>query len=456
MTISALWMLGLTALILAFLFMSRRRHELVGLHLAMFTLEMLAYGALWVEYSQHDELDGTVLALVLALLCVYIGCTLWFGRRLRHYSGGVLLASLAVRDWEVAVGLGLWLTVKTLLYAWYGNDVLAALDERVSGGVPRALVDLDRFLFCIAWGAYYSCVIRIRPRDMFSLRGILLILFLIGNLFLENSGAGKRLLISTGVLIAYFRAGTDTLTVRKAIAWGLLVCGIVAGSSYYEKVRSNFAELVRASPSRGAVRWTEFIEAFIPRSEHDLAADLRTRDAPIELLYSLSMRQIEEDRAAGGKVATQVLANLVPGGIGDKQFEDDDTEIGEAFNFSEDDLATTVVAVIQSEIWVAAYVLTPALYVFLFWLYCYFLSSRDQTARRPLLASLESMALLGGAFTTALSIESGLTDVLGRFRDVAGILVAAWIVRVYWTRKRRRLQSASVGALEQSGFQSAT
>ncbi len=152
----------------------------------------------------------------------------------------------------------------------------------------------------------------------------------------------------------------------------------------------------------------------------------------------------------------QVLANLVPGGIGDKQFEDDDTEIGEAFNFSEDDLATTVVAVIQSEIWVAAYVLTPALYAFLFWLYCYFLSSRDQTARTPLLASLESMALLGGAFTTALSIESGLTDVLGRFRDVAGILVAAWIVRVYWTRKRRRLQSASVGALEQSGFQSAT
>ena len=452
MTIPFFWMIGLSALVLSFLFRSRHiRHELVGLHLVMFVLEMFTYGALWVDYSQHDELDGTVLALVLVQLFVYVACTLWFGQSVRSYSGKVLLATLAVRDRDVAVGLGIWLALKALLYVWYGNDVLVGLDERVTGGVPRSLVDLDRFLFWIAWGAYYSYAIRIRPRDLLSMAGILVILFLIGNLFLENSGAGKRLLISTGVLIIYFRFEAGSVTVQTAIAYVLLVCGIVAGASYYEKVRSNFAELVRVSPGRGTMTWSEFKEAFIPISEHDLAEDLRGREAPITLLYGLSVGQME-GTAAEGRVAKQVLANLVPGGIGDKHFEDDDTEIGEAFDFPEEDLTTTVVAVVQSEIWVAAYVVTPALYVFLFWLYCHWLGNRERASGTSPLVSFENMALLGGAFTTALSIESGLTDVLGNLRDVTGILVAGWIVRMYWTSRRRK-HAASPEVLESSGVQ---
>jgi hypothetical protein len=440
------YMSALSVLFLAFLFRSPQgRQELIGLHLVMFVLEMFAYGALWVGYAQHEEVDGAIIAQVLVLLCVYIASTLWLGRLLRRYASSVVLATLVLRDRDVAVGLGLWLTLKALLYAGYGNDALLGLNDRVVAGVPRLLVDLDRFLLWIAWGAYYSYILRARPRDLFSKAGMFVILFVLIDLFFENGGGGKRLVISTGVVILYLRG--DSVTPRKAWAGAVLVCAMIVAMGYYEKVRSNFSELVFASADRSAVTWTEVKEAFIPRAKRQVAEELQIREAPIALLYALRIAQ-SDGIVAGGLVAKQILANLIPGGVWEKHFEDEDAVITETFNFPEEDLPTTSVAVFQTELSVAAYILTPGLYVFLFWLYCYCLRNRIGIAGVSLLGALENMAILGGAFTTALSIENGLTGVLGTLRDVAGILVVGWIVRVIAQSETANLRPAWISPCE--------
>jgi hypothetical protein len=395
----------------------------------MFALEMFAYGALWLAYSSREELTDTLVVFVSLLLCVYVWMTLVFGRLLRRMTGGVVIAALALRDRDLALGLGSWLAFKGVLYALYGSNVLLGLESRVAAGVPQMLVDLDRFLLWPAWGAYFAYAIRSRPRNLLEKTGVLSLVFLIVNLLFENNGGGKRLLISTAILVVYLRSGYRGVTLRKVIACGLFAYLTVLGVDYYERIRANFADLVNVSPSRTVLTINEIKEALVPRSGSTVGAELEIREAPLSLLYGLTRMELG-GTIAKGQVVGQVLENLAPAGIVEKHFQDEDGVISKVFNFPTHDLATTALGVIQAELFIAAYVATPAIYVFLFWTYCDLLIRRIWEADGSITTSFESLALLGGALSTCLSIECGLTGLFGTARDVAGILVAGWIVRL--------------------------
>jgi hypothetical protein len=422
-----LLLMAFPATILTYSYANRRTsNELITVHLTMFLLEMFLYGAAWIAYVDHEELDLDLVALIGILLNVYVGVVLLLSRVVVRFSGIIRYAALAIPDEHILLGLGGWLFFKGILFSRYGAAVFGSLDARRLAGVPQSWLDLDRLLLWPAWGAYFLYIIKPRKGRFPQFTLLASAAFLFINLFFENNGGGKRLMLVTALLFVVVRPAQRRTKLKNLSLWCVAIVVASSMASYYQSVRVNFGHLVDGLQNEKDVTWSELTTAFIPEPENGFVADFENREAPISLLYDLTKAELD-GASAKGAVIGQVLQNVLPNGLFVKQFADEDGAISLAFNLPAIDLATTTLAVLQAETNVLAYILTPLLYVAMFWAYLWLLSRRMREVRYSLITSIEVLAILGASVFTALNIESGLTTTLEIFRDLFGFLGVAFL-----------------------------
>ena len=195
------------------------------------------------------------------------------------------------------------------------------------------------------------------------------ILFFVVNLLFESNGGGKRVLITTALF--YLLAPAKGISMRlKSVIIVFLVCtGIVVASNYYEATRRNFGNLIQNENKSTFLEWTQVYSAFqVDYDRGSLAEELRGREFPVSLLYELTEAQ-ETFGLAKGAVARQVIENILPNGLFDKHYENENTVLSRLFKLPETDLTKSSLAVIQAETSIMAYLLTPLLYLTLIGLY---------------------------------------------------------------------------------------
>jgi hypothetical protein len=206
-------------------------------------------------------------------------------------------------------------------------------------------------------------------------------------------------------------------------------------ANYYEHVRINVSEVLSQAKNQQFINWSELESAFIVSpSRSTVLQDLSLRDAPLALLYDITEQQMAYDVFADGRLAEQTLENLLPGGITAKHFENEDTLLSEIFNVPYTDLAKSSLAIVQAETGIAAYVITPVLFLGLMYVYLYLLAVRYESAVHSegvngYGSALEILALIGGAITTATFVENAPTGLLAIGRNVLGLLIGIAVTR---------------------------
>ena len=404
--------MGAIPLVAIYAYISRVRfNEFVALHLIMFWLEMFFYGAIWIGFGEiSHKLSAVLLFMLTGLLCVYVGCTLALASPLRKYSGitGLIISQLLPRN--TALPLLVWLIVKAVLYFCYGTAVFGANDRREFLGVPVIWVGIDSLLLLPAWGGFFAFVVRLRLLRKIDWTILpLWILFFVVNLLFESNGGGKRVLITTALF--YLLAPAKGISMRlKSVIIVFLVCtGIVVASNYYEATRRNFGNLIQNENKSTFLEWTQVYSAFqVDYDRGSLAEELRGRESPVSLLYELTEAQ-ETFGLAKGAVARQVIENILPNGLFDKHYENENTVLSRLFKLPETDLTNSSLAVIQAETSIMAYLLTPLLYLTLIGLYLRTFVSFSFT-KNSLIRTIELSTLLGALANTAAQIR-GHADV---------------------------------------------
>ena len=427
----------------------RRRgaNELVTLHLAMFWLEMFAYGTLSIAIGEHREYRTALLLFVALLLGVYVVATLVLEVSLRKYSGLSTYVMEALRTEYIGALLLCWLAIKAALYASYGAAVFGATDERELAGVPIAWVDLDLFMIWPAWGAYFAYLVHQRMRSRLDWVLPIWLLFLAIEILVDNSGGGKRVLIVSALVFLVIGGNHKPMTSRVVMVALSTLCITGLAANYYEGMRSSFSELVSTSKENRFTDWTAFFANLSSPAERAGAAEeIQNRQTPLDLLYEITRAEFD-GQFTHGELTAQVVNNLLPNGLFEKHFEDEDEILSSAFDFPDDDYATSTLAIVQAETFVFGYALTPALYVTVFYLYLAVMmrlcraASHGEEINFSMIQSLMVATLMGGAITSATAIEGSPTEILAIGRNVAAIVITAYCLEFLFTfnRTRRRL-----------------
>jgi hypothetical protein len=412
-----LGVIGVPALaIIAFYVFCTSYNELIALYLITAWLQCYLYGALWLVGGSARIEDPYVLSVVAGLLIVYILSFILFGGALNRYYGLVARAALAIPPSVIVCALIAWLGFKAILVRRYGIVVFGSMKLRELAGVPHSAVDLDALLLIPAMGAYFTYTIQVAREGRRALRpaiAVLWVVFLLVNTLAETSGGGKRLMILT-VLTGFlmlpdrrFRLSANTVA---AVLVALLAVGVL--SNRYQAVRKNFWTL-RSEVTHLELGKALHIILTPERNYETVSEDIAQRPPPTDLLYQITRRQLDGKGLTGGLLIGQAVLNVVPGILVEKKYVDDDERLAEFFNMPHIDYPTTPLAETQAECFLPAYIVVPALYVMLLWMY---LALLDRYQSRNWLFSI---ALIGLVVGVAGSFESSLTYLVGGVRNAA-------------------------------------
>lgn len=391
-------------------------NELIALYVITAWLECYLYGSLWLLAGSRRIEDPLVLSLVAGLLIVYIVCFILFGGMLNRYYGLVARVALSIPRYVIVCAFIAWLGFKAILVKKYGLVVFGSLKLRELAGVPHSLVDLDALLLIPAMGAYVTYTVQMARQGRKALRPLLValwVVFLLVNILAETSGGGKRMMILTvltGFLMLPDRRFRLNLKIIAAAAAAVLAIAVL--SNRYQALRQNFWTL------RSEVTHLELGQALgiilkPNRKYESLETDIAQRPPPIDLIYQVTKRQLDGKGVSGNVFVRQAFLNNLPGILVKKNFVDDDTLTADFFNLPHVDYATTPLEEIQTECFLPAYILVPAIYMALLWTY---LAILDRYKERSWLFSI---ALIGLAVGTAGSFEGSLTSLVGGVRNIA-------------------------------------
>jgi hypothetical protein len=423
-------------------YISRSRfNEFVAIHLIVFWLEMFFYGAIWIVFREtYSPLSTALLFVIACLLCVYVACTFAFASPLRKYSGLAHLLICGLSPACMAAPLVAWLAVKGALYWSYGTTVFGANDAREVMGVPIIYVGLDSGLLLPAWGAFFAFLVRFRlfrTRDFAILP--LWVLFLVVNLFFENNGGGKRVLITAALMYLFAPARPVRLTFRSILSLLLALTLTVVGANYYEETRTNFGTFLDTNQGAAFPQWADVYNAFQPRDQHGtLTTELQGRESPLALLYDLT----EAQRLSGlahGVIVRQIMENTLPNGLFTKNYENEGVMLSRLFKLPDVDLAKSSLAVLQAETFILAYMLTPLLYIALMYIYyrAFLVCSRGG---KGVIQGFALSVILGAIVNTAAQIEGTPTALFAIFREVIAtvVCVASMALAAKSSRRTRK------------------
>jgi hypothetical protein len=164
------------------------------------------------------------------------------------------------------------------------------------------------------------------------------------------------------------------------------------------------------------------------------------REAPLSLLYDITNAQGEVG-VVHGIMAVQTVENLLPDGVFNKHFQNEDLLLSELFGLPQIDLPKSVLAITQTELWLFAYLATPIMFLSLLYVYLRLLTWRyvgmiyQLSGHRDLGYCVEILTLIGGAVATATCIENTPAALFVTCRNVVAMLFVVHVLRLSIGRK---------------------
>jgi hypothetical protein len=207
---------------------------------------------------------------------------------------------------------------------------------------------------------------------------------------------------------------------------------VVFAAQYYQLVRQDIALLVRPDSDRST---TDVLQSVVTPSEVDASTLERVaeRGLALDVLLVITREQMEEFRGFGGRLIFTSLTNLVPGFLNPSKISTNADELLPLrYSFAWVDLASGVLAILQAEIFLFAYLVAPMLYVS-----CWLAYSWMDRAFVNSWPSFVRLTVLGASLLAASYVESTLDALLVDFRNCCVLMLLALVgsLRSIWSRR---------------------
>jgi hypothetical protein len=430
--------LSLPALAIVLTYLLRSRYnELIALHLAIFWSQLFPYGALWLLNQNSVHFPGWMMLMLASELAIYCGAFLVLARPMRAYIRMVSDAALEVR----ARMLLLWLALSTgcyvYIFARYGAlALIARADVAESAGMPSYLTYLNGLLAVPAWGVVFCCCIRLAYRRFHPLQ-LAALAYVLMHMAVEG-GEGKREFLMVCAVVMLFGRQRPVRVSWRTVAGGVAAaCLVLATWSWYEAVRVNFKTALISGRYDSSV---EMIEAIVTPAgtkqgsvEMGMQRNLQQRTPPVWLLEQIT----ERPNLAAGAFVSQSIQNAIPSALGDKRFRTEDEVLKDTLDFPEDDYPFTMLSVMQAETSVLAVLLTPLIYLGLFWL------SWTVIARWRGRSEMLVLVAIGVAIFEAGEVQTGLSTLWVYLRTLSIYLAGGFVLWHLLPQKQRYLSGNS-------------
>jgi hypothetical protein len=422
-----LWaIIGLPSLaaILAYILASRY-NELIALHLTVFWSQFFAYGAMWIRTNQLSfRFPGRMMLLLAFELTVYCGVFLILGNSMRKFAQTVSEAALGVRARTILFWIGLSLGFHIYLLSTYGVVALILYAKVAeSAGMPSYLNYLNELFSIPAWGAVFCCSVQVAYRR-FRIYHLLAIAYVVMHLFVDM-GAGKTdVLLVVCVAILFGRQRPFRLSWRAVCGTMTAACLLFVIWNFYESIRSNFRGLLISGGTQNYDSVLDMAGALVnnggeqKRTLDLLSKDIQGRPAPIYLLTEIA----ERSHLAEGAFITQGLSNVTPSFFSEKTYRHENEVLSDTMEFPFDDYPWTLLSEMQAEVSALAMVLTPLIYLGLFWIYWYVIDRWRGRSEMLILTAVGIVVFEAGQTHTFL------TAVLSHLRAFTIFLSASFVL----------------------------
>jgi hypothetical protein len=439
---NAFWwsVLSLPALVLVANYVLRWRYnELMAIHLLVFWGQFFAYGVLWLSGQPNFFFPEWAIVYLAFELTVYCGLFYILAPLVSKHAYDVSNAALEVPTWTLLAWIAPSVTLSIFIVASYGVVALipyANIAE--SAGLPSWLVYLNLALIAPAWGAVYCCAVRFAHRRFHPIQ-LLALGFVVGRMFFET-GQGKRYVLIFCLVAALFRRERPyRVTGRIILNATIAAILIFAMWSWYEGIRRNMGGMLMGGKAYDSA--FDAIGDIITPSESAPTTNLVTRDVVTRVPPIWFLLQILQLPDLGhGEYVTHAIQNVVPSIAGDKQFENENDVLANTTDFPAEDYPWTLLTELQAETSVWAVLLTPPIYIFLFWFSWVVIARWRGRSNMIVLVAIGVAIFLGGEVQNHLSkmfadlrmlaIYIALGFVLLHLRNCVRAILALWDSRL--------------------------
>jgi hypothetical protein len=399
---------------------------IVILHIAMFALYILLYQIVSC-FKIDNQYDTTQIIITDILLIVYVMCLYFFSHKKYLISADDVLRivnTISVR--YITYIIIIWTIFKIYLISKYGIQAMSALTFREDIGVSYLEILIDSLLTYPAVGAFFIYVIKLayEPKKNFNLFTLMLwLLFLI--VYGLFPGGARRFIAFIALMYLFFYFHKKDYTIgsfKNIVAPIIVVVVILLAFEGYQEVRNN---LDISTGQEISISQAYKLLTTTSDDYQSLDENLEERPSPYPLIYEITTEQLDGIKLANGAIFTQSLLNVIPSIIfRNKQYINIDNVLADVFNFPPVDLCTTLVVLMQSELWLFGYILAPLVMVVLF------RSGTIAIFRCEEYPAL-SLSLLGFVLLTAFQIETTLDTIINGIRDLALLFVVVVLANIF-------------------------
>jgi hypothetical protein len=432
-----LWvMLSLPPLVIILTYIFRSCYnELIAIHLTIFWAQLFGYGAIWLVTNQESSQFPTWIILLLGFeLSVYFGAFVILGRPLRRFVRTISEAALEVRARVLLFWIVLSAGLHIFILATYGVIALVLYaDVAQSAGMPSYLRYLNELLAIPAWGAVFCCCIQVAYRR-FRLIHLFAVAYVLMRLFVEGGGGKSEMVLVVAVVALFGRHRPLRITWRVMSGAMATVFVLFAIWGLYEGVRHNLRSMFFTGQRYDSS--VDMVEGLVTTQGGDsfglVEKNVEGRAAPIFLLAKLT----ERPHLAGGAYVLQAFYNVIPSALGKTETRHENEVLADAMEFPFDDYPWTLLSEIQAETSALAALLTPLLFLGLFWLHW------SVIARWRGRSEMLVLVAIGIVVFEAGQVQMMLTTILVYLRAL-GIYIAArfvwWNLRQIFCEVNRRV-----------------
>jgi hypothetical protein len=385
-------------------------------------------GAAVYENSVVYVLVHTLLAIYLAVFLV-VGTLVFKANDTKPFLDTIAAIPKSV----LSLCLTLWLGFRLYLLSKYGLASFNLLAVRELTDASYVDIGINTLLWYIALGSFLSFVIK-ASLDLRTLWNLFLVVlssaFFIFAVVFNEMGSARRFLIQLLFLVTLVllskqqRLLPQPKTILTTMLFALMLFGL---AEYFQQIRENHLNLPEIIP---LMNQGEFIEAAVLyltptlESENALATldNIQIRFGPFQVLYEITVRQVDRWAMTYGAVVIQSVLNVTPSlAVTNKEYVNADHIIAEAFDLEDVDLPTGILASLQSDFSFFGFLVAPLVIALLLRLYGKGINKTDN--------HILQIVFLSAAGLTASYVEEVPDAIFTNAREVCVFITIVFVFR---------------------------
>ncbi len=406
------------------LLLSLRRISLpLAVHLTLFWLLMFAY-EIGSQIINEASYNPGIFLLVNMLLLLYMALLAWLGRI--NYSPArdpIIAAVQQFHPHQIFLFLIPWILFRIHLIAKYGIFGGLLPSHRQLIGATYLELAIDVLFTYAALGGFFAYAVKLgydfRRSFKCSVSFVWVSWFLL-YLVTGPPQGGRRFTLTAilAVLLPVIYRSDFRIRIRTVIVMGLGVVAAIVSTEFYQMIRpvQGYVKQFQTEGTLGTPAVSSILLALAtPQQEgySPLVENLKERPTLVSFLYMMTSRQLEDLKLAHGSLMRQALYNAVPAILlASKEAVNSDEILARLFDIDPIDYPAGILAEFQAEFFIAAYLLTPLLYLGVLVLYGKVLP------RHYSRSDLFRVCVIGASFLTAMYVEDLLPTVLVNIRDL--------------------------------------